>query len=237
MKPSLTAGSTHRFTYRVPENKTVPHLFPEARDFQIMPHVFATGYMVGLMEWACMDMIRPHLEEGEGTLGTLINVNHTAATPPGLTIHVDVECTDVKLIVDPRTPDQESRGPLVFYIRTLQLHHVGEHKAIAYDARLTIPKPKGFIHAIGHFSPWAGSSLRLDPEKKLDVVLVARDPANAAVRGATIFLSGAVVSGARSGFLFQPGAPEKRVPLVPFGMGVQATLPDFDGEAVLAVER
>jgi len=96
MKPSLIAGSTHRFTYRVPENKTVPHLLPEARDFQIMPHVFATGYMVGLMEWACMDMIRPHLEEGEGTLGTLIDVNHTAATPPGFTINVDVECTDVR---------------------------------------------------------------------------------------------------------------------------------------------
>jgi fluoroacetyl-CoA thioesterase len=96
MKPSLTAGSTHRFTYRVPENKTVPHLYPEARDFQAMPHVFATGYMVGLMEWACIDMIRPHLEDGEGTLGTLINVDHTAATPPGLTVTVDVECTEVK---------------------------------------------------------------------------------------------------------------------------------------------
>jgi len=96
MKPSLTAGSTHRFTYRVPENKTVPHLFPEANEFQVMPHVFATGYMVGLMEWACMDMIRPHLDDGEGTLGTMIDVNHTAATPPGLTINVDVECTEVK---------------------------------------------------------------------------------------------------------------------------------------------
>jgi len=96
MKSSLTAGSTHRFTYRVPENKTVPHLFPEAHDFQVMPHVFATGYMVGLMEWACIDMIRPHLDDGEGTLGTLIDVNHTAATPPGLTITVDVECTEVK---------------------------------------------------------------------------------------------------------------------------------------------
>jgi len=96
MKPTLVAGATHRFTYRVPENKTVPDLFPEARDFQIMPHVFATGYMVGLMEWACMDLIRPHLEEGEGTLGTLIDVNHTAATPPGLTINVDVECLEVK---------------------------------------------------------------------------------------------------------------------------------------------
>ena len=36
MKPTLTAGLTHRFTYRVPENKTVPHLYPEAADFQAM---------------------------------------------------------------------------------------------------------------------------------------------------------------------------------------------------------
>ncbi|MBN9580800.1 MAG: thioesterase family protein [Afipia sp.] len=95
MKPTLTAGLTHRLSYRVPENRTVPHLFPESREFQGMPEVFATGYMVGLMEWACMEMIRPHLEEGEGTLGTMIDVSHTAATPPGLTITVDVECTEM----------------------------------------------------------------------------------------------------------------------------------------------
>ena len=45
MKPTLKPGLTHRFAYRVPDNKTVPHLYPEVADFQAMPRVFATGYM------------------------------------------------------------------------------------------------------------------------------------------------------------------------------------------------
>jgi fluoroacetyl-CoA thioesterase len=60
-----------------------------------MPRVFATGYMVGLMEWACMQLMAPHLDPGEGSLGVHIDINHTAATPPGLTVTVDVECTEV----------------------------------------------------------------------------------------------------------------------------------------------
>jgi fluoroacetyl-CoA thioesterase len=95
MKPSLKPGLTHRFTYRVSDNKTVPHLYPEVDDFQAMPRVFATGYMVGLMEWACMQLMAPHLDAGEGSLGVHIDVNHTAATPPGFTVTVDVECTEV----------------------------------------------------------------------------------------------------------------------------------------------
>ena len=60
-----------------------PHLYPEAKAFQEMPKVFATGYMVGLMEWACIEAMAPHMEPGEGSVGTLVNVTHTAATPPG----------------------------------------------------------------------------------------------------------------------------------------------------------
>jgi fluoroacetyl-CoA thioesterase len=95
MKSTLTPGLTHRFVYRVPENKTVPHLYPEVADFQAMPQVFATGYMVGLMEWACMQLMAPHLDAGEGSLGVRVDVDHTAATPPGFTVTVDVECTEV----------------------------------------------------------------------------------------------------------------------------------------------
>src|SRR5262249_54176037 len=73
----------------------VPHLHPEVADFQAMPRVFATGFMVGLMEWACMQLMAPHLDAGEGSLGVHIDVNHTAATPPGFTVTVDVECTEV----------------------------------------------------------------------------------------------------------------------------------------------
>ena len=61
MKSSLRAGLTHTFRFTVPENKTVPHIYPEATDFQDMPRVFATGYMVALCEWACVDLLKPHL--------------------------------------------------------------------------------------------------------------------------------------------------------------------------------
>jgi len=95
MKPSLKPGLTHRFTYQVPVNKTVPNLYPEVAEFRSMPEVFATGYMVGLMEWTCMQLIAPHLDVGEGSLGVHVDVSHTAATPPGLTVTVDAECVAV----------------------------------------------------------------------------------------------------------------------------------------------
>lgn len=91
MKTSLQPGLTHQFRYTVPPDKTVPHLYPESESFQQMPQVLATGYMVGLMEWACIEAIRPHLDwPREQSLGTLVNFPHLAATPPGLTITVDV---------------------------------------------------------------------------------------------------------------------------------------------------
>lgn len=91
MKPSLQPGLRHQFRYTVPANKTVPHLYPESESFQQMPQVLATGFMVGLMEWACIEAIKPHLDwPEEQSLGTLVNFPHLAATPPGLTITVDV---------------------------------------------------------------------------------------------------------------------------------------------------
>jgi fluoroacetyl-CoA thioesterase len=96
MKPSLKAGLTHRFSYRVPGSKTVPNLYPEAGEFQVMPEVFATGFMVGLMEWTCMQLMAPHLDPGEGSVGVHIDVSHAAATPPGLAVMVEIECVAVE---------------------------------------------------------------------------------------------------------------------------------------------
>ncbi len=95
MKESLQPGLEYTHTYRVPENKTVPHLYPESKIFQEMPEVLATGFMVGLIEWACMEALAPHLEPGEGSVGTLVNVTHTAATPPGMEVTVHVRCLEV----------------------------------------------------------------------------------------------------------------------------------------------
>ena len=95
MKATLKPGLTHRFTYQVPPSRTVPHLYPEATEFVAMPAVFATGFMVGLMEWTCIQLMAPHLDPGEGSLGVHIDVSHSAATPPGLTVTVDAQCIAV----------------------------------------------------------------------------------------------------------------------------------------------
>lgn len=96
MKNSLRPGLIHEFRYLVPETKTVPHLFPESEAFRAMPAVFATGFMVGLVEWACIDAIQPHLDPGEQSVGTDVRLSHTAATPPGLTVTVKVVVTGVE---------------------------------------------------------------------------------------------------------------------------------------------
>lgn len=95
MKPTLKVGDKTDFSFRVPANKTVPHLFPEAHEFLQMPTVFATGFMVGLMEWTCLKVLEAHLDEGEGSLGIHINVSHLAATVPGQTVTVEAECIKI----------------------------------------------------------------------------------------------------------------------------------------------
>ena len=95
MKSTLQPGASVRFEYKVPANKTVPHLFPEAHDFQLMPTVFATGYLVGLMEWTCMKVLEDHLDEGEGSLGIHVDISHIAATVPGQVVAVEAECTGI----------------------------------------------------------------------------------------------------------------------------------------------
>ena len=89
MKETLQPGLTFDFRFTVPEDKTVPHLFPESPEFQEMPKVLATGYMVGLFEWACIQALNPHLDwPREQTVGIHVDLSHLAATPPGLTVTV-----------------------------------------------------------------------------------------------------------------------------------------------------
>jgi fluoroacetyl-CoA thioesterase len=61
-----------------------------------MPEVFATGFFVGLIEWACIEAVNPHLDwPREKTLSTRVDVTHEAATPPGLKVTVRVELKEV----------------------------------------------------------------------------------------------------------------------------------------------
>ena len=97
MKNTLKSGLTHQFRYTVPENKTVPFLYPEAEEFQQMPQVLATGFMIGLFEWTCIQAINPHIDwPREQSVGIGVQLSHLAATPPGMTVTVDVKLLEVE---------------------------------------------------------------------------------------------------------------------------------------------
>ena len=57
--------------------------------------VFATPAMVALAEKTALESVAPHLAEGEGTVGTLVNVRHLAATPVGMTVRCESELVEV----------------------------------------------------------------------------------------------------------------------------------------------
>ena len=127
MKDTLRAGLEGTFRYRVPESKTVPHIYEEAADFQLMPAVLATGYMVALAEWACIEVIKPHIDwPREQSLGTHVNLSHLAATPPGFTVEIHARLQSVqgrKLVFQVRASD----GP--------DLISEGTHERFVIDAR------------------------------------------------------------------------------------------------------
>jgi fluoroacetyl-CoA thioesterase len=95
VRDSLAPGLEGELRFLVPVAKTVPHLYPESPGFAAMPEVFATGFMVGLVEWACIDLIAPHLDAGEMSLGVHVDLSHDAATPPGLEVAVRVRLEEV----------------------------------------------------------------------------------------------------------------------------------------------
>lgn len=109
MKPTLKPGIKYEHKFLVPPSKTVPSLYPESEEFLAMPEVFATGFLVGLLEWSCIKAINPHLDWPiEQTVGTHIDVSHEAATPPGLEITTSVELIEVdgrKLVFNVKAHD------------------------------------------------------------------------------------------------------------------------------------
>jgi len=143
MKETLKPGIKYEHKFIVPPNKTVPALYPEAEEFIAMPEVFATGFLVGFLEWACIKAINPHLDWPlEQTVGTHIDVSHEAATPPGLEVTATVELIEV----DGRK--------LVFSVQAhdgVDLISKGRHERFIidkekFDAKLSIKKGSTHPH-------------------------------------------------------------------------------------------
>lgn len=58
--------------------------------------VFATPAMAALMEKTAWKSVAPYLEEGQCTVGTKLNLNHTASTPIGMKVFCESELVAVE---------------------------------------------------------------------------------------------------------------------------------------------
>ena len=63
----------------------------------------------------------------------------------------EIDASNVKLLLETSNPNKD---PMEFDIQSLKLTHVDQQAAMQYGAQLTNPKPRGDIHAAGHFGPW-----------------------------------------------------------------------------------
>ena len=132
MRDTLRVGMTHTLRLTVPEHLTVPGMMPEAGSWQTMPKVLATSMLVALMEWAAMEILLPHHDEGEQSVGVHIDMSHVAATPPGM----DVEITATLVGIEGKFYDFEIVGRDQFDVIGQGKHRRAAIKRAKFDERM-----------------------------------------------------------------------------------------------------
>ena len=73
--------------------------------------VFSTPSMIALLEMAACNCVSASLEEGNSSVGTLINVKHLAATPIGMTVTATATLTEIdgrRLVFDISVSDEST---------------------------------------------------------------------------------------------------------------------------------
>jgi fluoroacetyl-CoA thioesterase len=95
MSATLQIGLKHAITLEVTEALTVPRISPVFK-FDDMPPVFATAFLVALVEWTSLESVQPFLAPNQRTVGIGVNINHLGATPVGRKVTVESEITNIK---------------------------------------------------------------------------------------------------------------------------------------------
>lgn len=86
----LQPGLRHLQTMRVDERHTVPALAKAFAGFADMPPVLATAQLIGFIEWTCIEALRPCLLPSQRTLGTHVDLSHSAPTTIGMLLTAEV---------------------------------------------------------------------------------------------------------------------------------------------------
>lgn len=88
MKDTLTEGLKTTRSFNVDADRTIGFMGEGAR-------VYATPSLVADVETTCRDLLLEHLDPGEDSVGTRVEIDHTAATPLGMTVEISAEVSKV----------------------------------------------------------------------------------------------------------------------------------------------
>ena len=91
----LKPGLCHSATITVGEALAVPasgRLLGETAD---MPPVLATTNLIAFVEWTCVAALAPYLSSDQRTVGTRVEMSHTAATPIGMKVTAEIELVEI----------------------------------------------------------------------------------------------------------------------------------------------
>jgi fluoroacetyl-CoA thioesterase len=89
MKPSLQAGLTGSTQLEVDRERTIDFMGEKAR-------VYATPMLVRDIEIACRELLLQHLDPGEDSVGTRIELDHIAATLMGMKVELRLRIAEVQ---------------------------------------------------------------------------------------------------------------------------------------------
>ena len=89
MKTTLTAGIAAKRKYRIDRERTIDFMGEQAR-------VYATPMLVRDIEVTCREFLLEHLDAGEDSVGTRVEIDHLAATLLGMEVEVSVSVAEVK---------------------------------------------------------------------------------------------------------------------------------------------
>jgi predicted thioesterase len=121
----LRAGLTHTARITVTDDMTPAHLRHEPL------RVLSTPDMIRLVERTAIEAVQPHLQPGQATVGTRVDVAHLAGTLVGMTVAITVELTEV------------DRRRLVFRVSVrdeLDEAGRGTHERFIVDAAQRLPR-------------------------------------------------------------------------------------------------
>jgi len=88
MKASLVPGVTSTTKIVVDRERTIDFMGEDAR-------VYATPMLVRDIEIACRELLLAHLDPGEDSVGTRVEIDHLAATLAGMTVEITVKVYEV----------------------------------------------------------------------------------------------------------------------------------------------